>query len=58
MAVSYVSDLSGEAILEQEVVTLTVARQGETRVVHMSEDELGTMMEEDDAFASLILMDD
>lgn len=55
---SYTSDLSDEEIEPQDVVTITVTRQGESTVSVISEEELGLLMEESEALGSLILRDD
>jgi hypothetical protein len=56
---TYTSDIDDSTIDPNTLVILTVTRAaaGESTTVHISEDQLGDMMEESDTLGALILAD-
>lgn len=55
--VVYVSDVDDTRLEESDVVTITVARQGEEKVMHVSEDQFADLLDEAETLSAMYLSD-
>lgn len=55
--VTYVSDMDDSEVDSSELVAITVTRQGETKAIHLSEDQFADLLEESDTLQSLVFSD-
>ncbi len=55
--VTYVSDMDDSEVDSSELVAITVTRQGETKAIHLSEDQFTDLLDESDTLQSLVFSD-